>query len=240
MTSIKTLLENKQRALMAKLEADLSHPTTKGDACEAAWIEFFRSFLPSKYLIDKGFIFDSKGNMSEQIDVIIYDALYTPLIFETNAGEKFITAESVYAIFEVKQEINKSNLEYANKKVMSVRNLYRSSREMIVAGNAVKARQLTKIIGGILSTNAISAESLKSHLDNYPAIDLGCAINQFSFIAIRDENEKVIDFGQSNKDEVILSFFYLILDELYKLGTSPAVDIRKYADFSLQGLKLMR
>ncbi|WP_206207816.1 DUF6602 domain-containing protein [Virgibacillus profundi] len=240
MTSIKILLENKQKALMAKLEADINHPTSKGDNSEGAWINFFRSFLPSKYAVDKGFVFDSTGNMSEQIDVIIYDSLYAPLIFETEAGEKFITAESVYAVFEVKQELNKGYLEYAHKKIMSVQNLYRSSRPMIVAGKPVKARNLTKVIGGILSSNSISFDSIKSHLTHYPSIDLGCAINQFSFLTIKDDYRNIVDIAKSNEDEVILSFFFIILDELYKIGTVPAVDIRNYADFSLDGIKLNR
>lgn len=178
--------------------------------------------------------------MSEQIDEIIYDSLYAPLIFETEVGEKFITAESVYAVFEVKQEINKGYLEYAHKKIISVQNLYRSSRSMIVAGKAVKARNLTKIIGGILASNSISLDSIKSHLIHYPSIDLGCAINQFSFLTIKDDNKNIVDIKKSNEDEVILSFFLIILDELYKIGTVPAVDIRNYADFSLDGIKLKR
>lgn len=240
MTSIKELLDNKQKVLMTKLEADINHPTSKGDNSEEAWINFFRSFLPSKYAVDKGFIFDSTGNMSEQIDVIIYDSLYTPLIFETEAGEKFITSESVYAVFEVKQEINKGYLEYAHKKIMSVRKLYRSSRSMIVAGKAVPARGLTKILGGILASKSVSIASLQTSLADFSSIDLGCAINHFSFLAIKDEDNNTIDMIKSNDDEVILSFFFIILDELYKLGTSPAIDIRDYADFSLDGIQLKR
>jgi len=68
---------------------------------------FFQSFLPSRYAVTKGFVFDATGKISEQLDVIIYDAHYSPLIFETGAGEKFITAESVYAVFDSKPEINK-------------------------------------------------------------------------------------------------------------------------------------
>lgn len=240
LTSIKSLLENKQKTLITKLEADINHPTSKGDNCENAWINFFKSFLPSKYAVDKGFIFDSKGNLSEQIDVIIYDSLYTPLIFETEVGEKFITSESVYAVFEVKQEINKGYLEYAQKKIQSVRKLYRSSRPMIVAGKTVPARALTKILGGILASNSISFENLRRYLAEYPAIDLGCAINNFSFITIKDKNDNTVNVVNSNSDEVILSFFFIILDELYKLGTSPAIDIREYADFSLDSIQLKR
>ncbi|GAA3728071.1 hypothetical protein GCM10022378_16120 [Salinicoccus jeotgali] len=240
MTSIKALLDNKQKALTAKLESVISHPTSKGDNSESAWINFFRSFLPSKYSIDKGFIFDSTGKISEQIDIIIYDALYAPLIFETETGEKYITAESVYAVFEVKQKINKYQLEYAHHKIMSVKNLCRSSRPMIVAGNYVAARDLTKIIGGIISSNSIKFNSIKDYLSLYPSIDLGCAINSFSFLTIKDDDENLLDIKKSNDDEVILSFFFIILDELYKIGTVPALDIRNYANSSLEGLKLER
>ena len=108
-----------------------------GEHCEGAWIDFFRSFLPNKYAVDKGFVFDSQGNVSDQIDIIIYDSLYAPLIFGTEAGEKFITAESVYAVFDSKPSIDKGTLEYTNLKVASVADLVRSSRGMIIGGKAV-------------------------------------------------------------------------------------------------------
>lgn len=34
LTSIKSLLENKQKTLITKLEADINHPTSKGDKFE--------------------------------------------------------------------------------------------------------------------------------------------------------------------------------------------------------------
>ena len=126
--NIKSLLRSKQTLLESKLDVLINHPVTKGDHCEGAWIDFFRSFLPSKYAVDKGFVFDSKGAVSEQIDIIIYDALYSPLIFGTDAGEKFITAESVYAVFDSKQKIDKETVEYTNRKIESVVNLHRTSR----------------------------------------------------------------------------------------------------------------
>lgn len=240
MTSIKKLLDNRQKLLTATLEANLNHPTTKGDHSEDAWIKFFRNFLPSKYAIDKGFVFDSTGKLSDQIDVIIYDALYTPLIFESESGEKFITAESVYAVFEVKQEINKNHIEYAHEKILTVQNLHRTSRSIIVAGQQKNARSLTKILGGILTSNAVSFDAVSKYLFDYPSIDLGCAINEFSFFTLKDKEHKIIEIRKSNDDEIILSFFFIILDELYKIGTVPAIDIRNYADLSLEGLKLSR
>ncbi|MEA4874289.1 DUF6602 domain-containing protein [Anaerorhabdus sp.] len=238
--NIKTLLKTKQAILESKLSILIDHPVTKGDQCESAWIDYFRSFLPNKYAVDKGFVFDAEGNVSEQIDIIIYDALYTPLIFGTDSGEKFITAESVYAVFDSKPKIQKSTIEYTNLKISSVSKLKRSSRGMINAGQIVAPRALTHIIGGILAVDSIDSKNIKKYMDDYPYIDIGCAIKSTSFIVSRDNKNKMIDFKFSSSDESILSFFYIILDELYKLGTVAGIDIRNYSDTTLSSMKIMK
>ena len=239
--SINNLMSTKQSILKSNLNILLNHSVTKGEHCEGAWIDFFRSFLPSKYAVDKGFVFDSKGNVSEQIDIIIYDALYAPLVFGTESGEKFVTAESVYAVFESKPDINKENIEYANKKIDSVTSLYRSKRDVYVAGERKKAGELTHIIGGILAVNSSSSKSVKEYMDSNEHIGVGCAINKLSFLVKRDKDNKKINFTVSNnEEEILIAFFYIILDELYKLGTVIGMDIRNYADATLKGMKLER
>ena len=163
--TIKSLMKTKQDILQSSLNILLSHPVTKGEHCEGAWIDFFRSFLPNKYAVDKGFVFDCKGNISEQIDIIIYDALYAPLVFGTEAGEKFITAESVYAVFDSKPKINKDTLEYTNKKIQSVRDLHRTNRSIVVAGENKGKRELTPILGGILAVTSVSENTIILILD---------------------------------------------------------------------------
>ena len=238
--SIKSMFKMKQTILESKLSILLEHPVTKGEHCESAWIDFFRSFLPARYSVDKGFIFDAKGNVSEQIDIIIHEALYSPLIFGTEAGEKFITAESVYAVFDSKPKIDKGTIEYANNKVDSVVRLIRSSREVINAGIPVPARKLTRIIGGILAIDSIGCNTIKKHLLNHPHISIGCAIKSMSFFAERDEHGKISSVNFSSKEESVLSFFYIILDSLYRLGTVAGIDIRDYSDATVDTLKLLR
>ena len=238
--SIKTMFKTKQAVLESKLSVLLDHPVTKGEHCESAWIDFFRSFLPSKYAIDKGFVFDAKGNVSEQIDIIIYDALYAPLIFGTDSGEKFVTAESVYAVFESKPEIDKETLIYANEKIASVVNLTRSARGVIDAGKYKEPRDLTDIIGGILAIDSVSNDTLEQHLYNNPYIDVGCAIRATSFIAYRNEDRSISNIKFSSPDEAILAFFYIILDSLYQLGTVAGIDIRDYSDATVESIKLIR
>ncbi len=79
--NIKSMFKTKQAVLESKLSILLDHPVTKGDHSESAWVDFFRSFLPNKYAVDKGFVFDAQGNVSDQIDIIIYDALYTLILY---------------------------------------------------------------------------------------------------------------------------------------------------------------
>lgn len=237
---IKSIMETKQAILCSNLNILLAHPVTKGDHCESAWIDFFRSFLPNKYAIDKGFVFDSRGAISEQIDIIIYDALYAPLVFGTEAGEKFVTAESVYAVFDSKPKIEKETLEYTDKKIKSVTSLYRSNRKILVGGSPRHPRELTPILGGILAVNSIEEKTIIEHAKIYDSIDFGCAINKLTFHVRRDKNRVFQTLIASLKEETVISFFYLILDELYKLGTVAGLDIRDYADATLSQFKLER
>lgn len=231
---IQSLFSNKQEVLESKLSILLDHSVTKGNHCESAWIDFFRSFLPNKYAVDKGFVFDSEGKISEQIDIIIYDALYAPLIFGTDAGEKFVTAESVYAVFDSKPKIDKGTLKYTNNKVESVRVLKRSRRGVINAGKYYPPRELTHIIGGILAVNSVTIDTIAEHVKLYNNIDIGCAIKSHSFLVDR---EKGAELSWASGEETVLAFFYMILDELYKLGTVAGIDIRSYANATLEHYK---
>ena len=172
---IDTILRQKSKELNTALGLELGHPVSQGDLSEGKWIRFLRSFLPNRYEVSKGFVFDSTGGVSEQIDLIVFDPLHSPLIHETENGEKYVTAESVYAVFEVKQKANKTNVDYAGKKIKSVRNLKRTSRSMISLGKAVSARSLTHIIGGLLTTESINQDDLKKHLSASDNVEIICS-----------------------------------------------------------------
>lgn len=233
--NVKDALKEKSDELKRSLGLRLGHPVSQGDLSEEEWLAFLNSFLPKRYAASKGFVFDSTGGTSEQIDVIIYDPLHSPLIMKTRNGEKYVTAESVYAAFEVKQDANKDHIEYANAKIQSVLDLKRTSRGMISAGASVPARSLTPIIGGLLTTRSESKpETIEKNMFSCPNVDIVCAAEDGTFHKYEGEVQA------SNGDEAIFSFFYLLLDELFKLGTVAAIDIRDYADLSLESFEIAR
>jgi hypothetical protein len=61
--------------------AALNHPTDKGDAAEAVWLEMLSLYLPKRYQAAKAHVVDSNGKFSEQIDVLVFDHQYSPFIF---------------------------------------------------------------------------------------------------------------------------------------------------------------
>ena len=102
-TSLKTLYSALQTEMIAKanFSSVLSHPTDKGDNTEESWISWFNEYFPKRYKAAKATVIDSNGALSNQIDVVLYDAQYSYLAFNNN-GILYVPAESVYAVFEVK------------------------------------------------------------------------------------------------------------------------------------------
>ena len=131
--------------------ADISdHPGAKGDVAENAWRELLKAYLPARYRLSPGFVINCEGQRSHQIDCIIYDNIYTPNFFGEH-GVWYIPAEAVYAVFEIKQEVNRGNILYASNKVESVRSLYRTSAPYTGDGQEKPPKPTIEIIGGLLA-----------------------------------------------------------------------------------------
>lgn len=82
-TSLKSLYSALQAEMIAKAKFSsvLSHPTDKGNNTEESWISWFNEYFPKRYKAAKATVLDSKGMLSNQIDVVLYDAQYSYLAF---------------------------------------------------------------------------------------------------------------------------------------------------------------
>lgn len=202
------------------------HPGTKGNNTEDNWIEWFRKYLPSRYKVDKAIIIDSAGKCSNQIDLVIYDAQYSYLVFHQQ-GSKLIPAESVYAVFEVKQNLNKQHMEYAQTKAESVRSLLRSSAPIPHAGGNYDPKPLHEILAGVLTTTSDwSAPIAKNVIPNInitnhrKRLDFVCSISNNTFVV--DNNtfvdqyniKQIPDIRFCEKDD---SLVFLLLNLLKRL-----------------------
>lgn len=211
----------------------IHHAVSKGSASEFKWIETLGKYLPERYSVDKAFVIDSKGKQSEELDVVIYDRQYSPFLFNRETS-LFIPAESVYAVFEIKQTINKKYLEYAGKKASSVRKLFRTSAPVPYVEGKYKKKPLYKIISGILTLDSDwqlpFGKSFVSVLKSYKPdeqLDLGCILNS-GYFKIKYKSNKYFSHEVTSKENALILFFLDLFSKLQKLGTCPAIDIEKY------------
>lgn len=231
------LLLSMQKQLTMKLRSIrrlVQHPTAKGNVAEEEWRDLLRNFLPKRYRVEQGFVLDSKGQLSEQIDVIIFDCQYSPLLFQ-GAGLFYVPAESVYAILEVKQTMDSNILFYAGRKAASVRRLARTSVKIPHAGGKYAPKRLYDIPAGLLCLESswrppfghafLAALGKLRKLDR---LHFGCCLRHGGFSATyRGTGKPKV---RTSADDTALIFFLLSLfSYLQHLGTAPAIDVWAYA-----------
>ena len=245
---IRKLFEDKQEQMLRTfgLTNFLVHSGTKGDATEEEWVNWFNTYLPKKYkATSHGFVIDCNGNLSEQIDIIIYDTHFSPLVFEVG-GQKYIAVESVYAVFEVKQDLSKEHIEYAAQKICSVRQLERTSAGIKQLDGRIIRKELYKIIGGILTLrSAWVNDNIENHirenvkvLDFNSEIDFICCLQLYACEIIYNtipefHGQKIYDLRElkinSNKNNGALIYTYIKLFKmLQNLGNCAAIEYERY------------
>lgn len=236
-------LDDISRNLTASLSGGLhsnrqlfAHGGTMGSNSEERWIEWLRGHLPRRYGVEQAVIIDKNGREAEQIDVVIFDPQYTPVIY---AEEKVrvLPAESVYAVFESKQKIDAVYIAAASKKAASVRALHRTSAPIVHAGGeVVTPKPPFTILAGILALEADWSpplgEPLRNALASAPAghtLDFGFAAKHGCFFRDPAAPGAPATWTMREGDHLALHFLLGLLDRLAKLGTVPAINFADYA-----------
>lgn len=224
-------MENTVLLSRLKQSESISHDGSKGDVNEKHFIDVLRRYLPKRYAVDSGIVIDSTGATSDQIDIVVYDNHFTPTLLD-QANHRYIPAEAVYAIFEVKPKIDKGYMEYAGDKAKSVRSLKRTSVEITHAGGVYSARELFDIFAGLIAKevewkDGFSSESFKKcheSLTGDESIECALAVDSSCFDNFND------DLKVHDSEGVLAFFMFRLLGKLQSLGSVSAVDWSAYAD----------
>lgn len=101
------------------------HRGLRGSAREDAVKDFLINYLPSNLEIASGEIFDTEGSISRECDVIVLDHFKVPLMF---AGSKRLApVEGVYAIMEVKSNLDSAELQDCFSKCSDTKNMAKTA-----------------------------------------------------------------------------------------------------------------
>ena len=111
-TQIKENYASLEKGIVNQLYFEAEHGATIGHYREKIWAEMFKRIVPKKFVVEQSvFLIDSRGKVSNEVDLAIFDELYTPYIFRYY-DLKFIPLEAVAVVVECKStSLNKENLE---------------------------------------------------------------------------------------------------------------------------------
>ncbi|WP_051630042.1 DUF6602 domain-containing protein [Lacrimispora aerotolerans] len=180
---------NMERSIVEQLKMMTpSHHLTTGTFREEVWKSMFEMMIPKKYCIDQGvFIIDSNGEISDEVDLAIFDEMYTPYIFKYNKI-KFIPIEAVAIVVQCKSTIN------SDEKIDDLKDWLKSINKLTTSQNSV-----VRIINGLLDNDYIE-DSNKAQTGTRP-IKILCAtqINDKSAKKILDK-KKFFDLIVTTKE----------------------------------------
>lgn len=237
MTDLKMLLLGKETILEAKLgvtRTTVHHAGEMGSASEADWCAPLMEFLPTRYQVSRAFVIDSTGATSDQIDVVVHDRHFCPLFFETAAAARYIPVESVFAVFEAKQEMTRAHVDYAAAKIASVRRLNRTSGAIVDRGQRRDPREPFDILGGLLTLESSWTppfgepfrDALDVHAgDDLERLDLGCALRHGAFEVLLDDGSVEVGEGRG----ALVFFLTRLFQRLQVIGSPMAIDLREYS-----------
>jgi len=167
-------LKKTAKRLDAEFEASqlIQHSPSKGAFREYIVKHCIRPFLPEAYGISSGECFDVYGNMSKQLDAVVYDRLYSYTVPYTDDFIQF-PYESVYGNIEIKSFLNKNELIAATENIVSFKRLIRKAPEaaQIIPNRSLDIKGITwsdtgtaETFGIIFAYDSLEPETLIKHL----------------------------------------------------------------------------
>ncbi len=125
-------LRNAAQRIASQVEDSklFTRPVEIGTFRESVVEEFLRPFLPSCYGLGAGQVFAADGSVSDQIDIVVFDAVFSNVLFRDKTSSLF-PCESVYGTIEVKSQLDGNEMERAFQNVASVKALPRAASTML-------------------------------------------------------------------------------------------------------------
>jgi hypothetical protein len=178
-TSVNELLTSAGRRLSSDFEflkQTNPHYAERGIEAENILIEFLNDHLPKRYDASSGIIIDNDNNISSQIDVIVYDAINSP-VYRKDKRVMIVPSDNAAIAIEVKSNLSKSELEDAAKKIASVRRLKQSPISNIDQMVTFSEMIITKTIGVVFAYD--STTTLDTLAENLIEINQGLDVREW-------------------------------------------------------------
>ena len=154
----------------------VKHAGDKGENREHILREFLGTHLPRRYGVAKGQIVTRDGKESHSADIVIYDALNTPILYSERTA--IIPIEGVYGVIEVKSTLSKRDLFEAARQIEAFKRLAPRDLGVIQTREYVTVHRASRPFGMVLGYE-LADNSLDSLRENWT--ELNSAIHDVNY-----------------------------------------------------------
>jgi hypothetical protein len=163
----------KELLLKAEQADKVHHQLTKGELKETAIKDALRDIIPSGYEICSGFVADSFGKVSPQLDIIIYEKNAVPSLF-LNKDKAVIPIESFKMAIEIKSTLrleDQKQLEEQFESLNSMKNVsFLPAQNLGENSTTIVSKKGIPSIFVICFDNKIGKKTLCDYISKYPFI----------------------------------------------------------------------
>lgn len=233
---------------ISSIRAAFNHQPTKGGAAEATMQKFFEEYYPSSVGVAHGQVVDAKGNSSKQHDVILYDAIRTPILYtDKQKSARLIPVEGVIAVVESKMSMQLSDLEQAVDSAKTLKSLqrkayYLSEQPLVTHKKQVYGNEydvippmyfLFAFEGPDPKNVAQRLESLQEKLSLDQRVDMGCIMNRGAVVnrtlqggidSLPTPGSRLLGFDT----EHALYLFHLLASRYILQADVPQIALQRY------------
>ena len=115
---------------MELIYGSVRHPSETGSLIEQSFRKALVEILPERIGVSHGFVVDSQGGRSQQMDIVLYDRPNTPMVYSSE-GAQIFPVEATIACGEVKSQLSAAELRDAFSKCLSYKRLRRQAYHLL-------------------------------------------------------------------------------------------------------------
>ncbi len=207
------------------------HAGEGGKEVENIVKDFLNHHMPQRFRATAGFVIDKYSEMSGHEDVLIYDALSSP-VYRYAEENQIILSDAIASVVEVKSVLNKKELENGFEKIAQVKRLHKSpitNTDQKATESRLTTAGTLGVVFGLssdlkLSTLAEHCAEFNEQYDTYvrPDIIVVLDVGVINYTANIVGSKQVIDFATTSEEDFPIPPFYVQLsardDGVYALN----------------------
>ncbi|MCI6265330.1 MAG: hypothetical protein MR598_00600 [Erysipelotrichaceae bacterium] len=239
---LKDIFDNLEQSLYSDMNIRIQHNLEDGKYREYLVKNVLTKVIPSKYSITNGFIIDSNNNISQEMDIIIYDKNYVPPFFEETYT--VVPIEAVIAIIQVKTTLTKQALQDSIDNLNSINKLESKTGGKIISatGGLLTEKRFIAPYKIIVSYKTDYSDT-HSFIDNMKYVDMLYIVEKGKTLTIKhrknidaivnkDKNQLLEEQKNYNVEEIKdsrLAFFTLnLLEKMKLINNSIIINYEEY------------